>query len=129
MRPALEQLSRPMISPTELETHTYEVEVVDFSLASTNKDTAEFWNLKQIELHPIEGDGLIILSNPKKDKERIEMSAGNIIDARTISEMKGHVMKKEDLMIQITYRDNNSSSDQYNVVIINLDDKYVNECL
>ena len=129
LRPTLEQLSRPMVSPTKLETHTYEIEIVDFSSASTNKVAVEFRNLKKIELHPIEWDGLIVLSNPKKDKERIDISVGNIIDIQTISEMKGHVMKKEDLMIQITYRDNNNSSNQDNVITINLNDKHVSECL
>jgi hypothetical protein len=43
--------------------------------------TTEFKNLKKIELHPLERDGLIVLYNPKKDKEqRIEIPLGNIID-------------------------------------------------
>jgi double zinc ribbon protein len=128
MRPGLEQLSRPMV--TTLEMHTYKIEIVDFTLAPNIEYPVDFRNLRQIELHPIEWDGLIVLSNPKNKKERIEIPSGNIVDTQTISEAKGHVIKKEDLMIQITYMDgNNSNSNQYNVIIINLEDKYVNECL
>jgi uncharacterized membrane protein YcaP (DUF421 family) len=109
-----------------LVTHSYEIEIVDSSLGSTNKNASEFKNLRQIELHPLEWDGLIVLSNPKKDKERIEIPVGNIIDTQVISERKGHIIKKEDLMIQIIYRGDRDNQD--NIVVMDLDDKRANEC-
>jgi hypothetical protein len=35
----------------------------------------------------------------KKDKERIEIPVGNIIDTQLISERKGRIIKKENLMM------------------------------
>jgi len=125
LRPALEQL-RPMISPKMLEMPSYEIEIVDFSSGFPNRSAAEIRNLRHIELHPLEWDGLIVLSNPKEAQEQIEIPVGNIIDIQLISETKGHIMKKEDLMIQIIYRDNNSSSSQDNIIKIKLD-KHVDE--
>jgi hypothetical protein len=69
MRPTLEQLSRPMVSPNMLETPSYEIEIVDFSLGSGNESPGEFKNIRRIELRHLEWDGLIVLYNPKKDKE------------------------------------------------------------
>jgi hypothetical protein len=81
LRPTLRHTLRPMVSPNMLDTHNYEIEVVDFSSGSNNENTTDFKNLKKIELHPLEWDGLIVLYNPKKDKEqRIEIPLGNIID-------------------------------------------------
>jgi hypothetical protein len=68
LRPTLEQLSRPMVSPKKLETPSYEIEIVDFSLGSGNENLGEFKNIKRIELHPLKWDGLVVLSNPKKIK-------------------------------------------------------------
>jgi hypothetical protein len=116
-----------MVSPNMLDMHNYEIEVVDFRLGSSNKYATEFKNLKRIELHPLEWDGLIVLCNPKKDKEqRIEIPIGNIADIQRISERKGHIIKKENLMIQIIYKIDRDNQD--NIVVIDLDDKGANEC-
>jgi hypothetical protein len=68
----------------------------------------------------LEWDGLVIFSNPKKDVERIEISPGNIISIQLISQTKGRIRKKEDLMIQIIYKD---IDNQENIITIDLDDK------
>lgn len=128
LRPTLRQSLRPMISPNYLETHNYEMEIVDFSSGSNNQNAIEVKNLKKIELHPLEWDGLVVLYNPKKDKElRIEIPVGNITDIQLISEKKGHIIKKENLMIQIIYKSDRDNQDN-NIVVIDLDDKRANEC-
>jgi hypothetical protein len=89
-----------------LETQVYEIEIVDISFGSVNRNPSEFKNLKQIEFHHLEWDGLIVLSNPKKDKERIEISVTNIVNNQLISETKGRIKKKEHFMIEIIYKNN-----------------------
>jgi hypothetical protein len=118
-----------MVRPDMLDTHNYEIEVVDFSSGSNNENTTEFKNLKKIELHPLEWDGLIVLYNPKKDKEqRLEIPVGNITDIQLISEKKGHIIKKENLMVQILYKLDRDNQDNKNIVVIDLDDKHAHEC-
>ena len=58
LRPTLEQLSRPIVGLEMLETQAYDIEIVDLSLGSANKNPSEFKNLRQMEVHPIEWDGL-----------------------------------------------------------------------
>ena len=130
LRPTLRQTLRPMVSPNYLETHNSEIEIVDFSSGSTNENANESKNLKRIELHPLEWDGLIVLYNPKKDKEqRIEIPVGNVTDIQLISEKKGHIIKKENLMVQILYKLDRDNQGNKNIVVIDLNDKHANAFL
>ncbi len=98
---------------------SYEIEIVQDSTHKPNK------KVKQVELHPVEWDAQLVFKVDNKGKQDAIVPIANILDIQEISETKGRIKKKEDLMVKIVF--NTDNLDYW--IIIDLEEKYIQEFL
>jgi hypothetical protein len=116
LRPSAQILSSPLTPLNLLRIPTYQMKVVQASVSLVGKK-----NLELVEVYPIESSASLVFSDKKK-KGTVQIPIANISDIGVVSEKKGRIRKQEDLMIQITFEDEDG---QDNSIKINLEDKYI----
>jgi hypothetical protein len=98
-RQRVTMLSHITTAPYMLNVPTYKIGIVNNSMGITLND------IDQVEIHPIEWDGMLFFSDGKKDsKKTFSIYAEDIIELKKASETKGRVLKKADLVVEIIFR-------------------------
>jgi len=83
-------------------------------------------NLRKVELHPLEWDAKIVLSDGK-GKEGIGIPITNIIGSDLVAEIKG-IFKKEERLVETIYKGSNGDNHE-KTLRIKLDDKHADDFL
>lgn len=113
-------LSRPIIQAKFLEKiTTFEIELVD-GLKGTFSD-----KINRAEIRPLEYTASILLYNKDSGKGPL-IPISSITNIGIVSQKKGHIVKKDDKMIEISFTDFQSKP---NTVRINMEDKLIDEFL
>jgi hypothetical protein len=115
LRPSSENI-RPLTPSNLLRIPVYRVVIVQSSVGSADRK-----NIEQVEVHPIESIAHLVFWDKKK-KNVLQIPITNIIETTVVSEMIGKVRKKEDLMVLITFKGEDS---QENSIKVDLEDKYI----
>ncbi|MGA9845721.1 MAG: zinc ribbon domain-containing protein [Nitrososphaeraceae archaeon] len=115
LRPSTELLSRPIIDANMLALLFYKVEFSEWDGRPNN-------SIRHVEIHPPEWNAWVVFSD-KQSKNGIGFPVTNILDIKVISAIQGTIIKKQDLMLKLTF--NGMSDNLEHSVIINIEDKYV----
>jgi ribosomal protein L40E len=115
LRPS-SQIIRPLTPLNLLRIPVYRVEVVQSTVDSANRK-----NIEQVEVHPIESIAHLVFWDKKKNNV-FQIPIVSIIETIVVSEKIGKIRKKEDLMVQITFK---GDDDQENSIKVDLEDKYI----
>jgi ribosomal protein L40E len=96
----------------------YKIEMISNSFGNPNK------KVNHVEIHPIEWDSLVVFAALKTKIPPVGIPIKNITDVSIISEAKGLFRKKDDLMLKITFVDNDNSE---RWLVMNMEDEYIQE--
>ncbi|MGA9845719.1 MAG: zinc ribbon domain-containing protein, partial [Nitrososphaeraceae archaeon] len=115
-------LSNMMMSPYMLHVARYKVDILDSSMG------AKFKDIDQVEVHPIEWDGMLFFSDGKKNtKKTFSLDISDIVELYKATETKGRVIKKENLVVEIIFRQRFTEHNNEYKIKIKIEDNHVDE--
>lgn len=117
LRPSPQEVSSPVVDWKMLKIPVYRAEVVSDSTGKPDK------KVKNVEIHPIEWDGQIVLSG---GRAIATLPIDQVRDVSVISRPKGIIKKKEDLAVKISFTGHDTLE---HWIVINIEDQYIKEFL